>query len=67
MKQGCREQGKCQGTGAKESGNGIRNGGRWRLEEGEIEGTPIQGERKYRQGTATGMGKGRRKCVKKPG
>lgn len=65
MKQGYREQGKCQETGAKESGNGIRNGGRWRLEEGEIEGMPIQGEWKDRQGTATGMGKGRRKCEKK--
>lgn len=66
MKQGCRERGKCQETGAKESGNGIRNGGRRRLEEGEIEGMLIQGEWKEGQRTATAMGKGRRKCRKTP-
>lgn len=57
MKQGYRGQGKCQETGAKESGNGIRNGGRRRLEKGEIEGRLIHGEWKDRQRTATGMGK----------
>lgn len=59
MKQGYREQGKCQETGAKKS-NGIRNGGRRRLEEGEIEGMLIHGEWNDRQETA----KGRRKCGK---
>lgn len=44
MKQGYREQGKCQETGVKDGGNGIRNGGRRRLEEGEIEGMLIRGE-----------------------
>lgn len=65
MKQEYREQGKCQETGAKGRGNGIRNRGRRRLEEGEIEGMLIQGEWEDRQGMATGMGKGRRKCGKK--
>lgn len=58
MKQGYREQGTCQETGAKESGNGIRNGGWRRLEEGKLRVCLYNENGKTDRGWQQGWGKG---------